>query len=62
MEQRDSPTTDKVMTADSVEKTSSGGGEEAPQHDLGTLRDHWKCLAACTMVSMCPFQYGIGEY
>ena len=20
---------------------------------------HWKCLAACTLVSMCPFQYGI---
>ena len=19
---------------------------------------HWKCLAACTLVSMCPFQYG----
>ncbi|KAG9778538.1 hypothetical protein HRR83_002746 [Exophiala dermatitidis] len=24
-----------------------------------TLRAHWKCLAACTLVSMCPFQYGI---
>jgi hypothetical protein len=20
---------------------------------------HWKCLLACTLVSMCPFQYGI---
>lgn len=23
-----------------------------------TIKDHWKCLAACTLVSMCPFQYG----
>ena len=23
------------------------------------LRDHWKCIAACTLVSMCPFQYGV---
>ena len=23
------------------------------------LKAHWKCLAACTLVSMCPFQYGI---
>lgn len=22
------------------------------------MKDHWKCLAACTLVSMCPFQYG----
>lgn len=20
---------------------------------------HWKCLLACTLVSMCPFQYGV---
>jgi len=24
-----------------------------------TLRAHWKCLAACTLISMCPFQYGV---
>jgi MFS transporter, SP family, sugar:H+ symporter len=24
-----------------------------------SIKDHWKCLAACTMVSMCPFQYGL---
>ncbi|KIX07720.1 uncharacterized protein Z518_02374 [Rhinocladiella mackenziei CBS 650.93] len=24
-----------------------------------TLKAHWKCLAACTLVSMCPFQYGV---
>ncbi|KAK3381041.1 general substrate transporter [Podospora didyma] len=23
------------------------------------IKHHWKCLAACTLVSMCPFQYGI---
>lgn len=23
------------------------------------LKEHWKCLAACTLVSMCPFQYGV---
>ncbi|KAK1759961.1 general substrate transporter [Echria macrotheca] len=23
------------------------------------IKDHWKCLAACTLVSMCPFQYGL---
>lgn len=23
------------------------------------LKAHWKCIAACTLVSMCPFQYGV---
>ncbi|KAH8761343.1 putative maltose permease [Hyaloscypha sp. PMI_1271] len=23
------------------------------------LAAHWKCLAACTLMSMCPFQYGV---
>lgn len=23
------------------------------------IKAHWKCLAACTLVSMCPFQYGL---
>ncbi|KAE8447058.1 hypothetical protein EG329_011193 [Mollisiaceae sp. DMI_Dod_QoI] len=23
------------------------------------IKSHWKCLAACLLVSMCPFQYGI---
>lgn len=33
----------------------------APSKDAhkDTIRAHWKCLAACTLVSMCPFQYGI---
>ncbi|KAK4187695.1 general substrate transporter [Podospora australis] len=24
-----------------------------------TIKQHWKCLAACTLMSMCPFQYGL---
>ncbi|RDL33338.1 uncharacterized protein BP5553_08777 [Venustampulla echinocandica] len=24
-----------------------------------TVLTHWKCLMACTLVSMCPFQYGL---
>ncbi len=27
--------------------------------DKTSMADHWKSLAACTLVSMCPFQYGI---
>ncbi|KIH88771.1 hypothetical protein SPBR_06970 [Sporothrix brasiliensis 5110] len=27
--------------------------------DTTGLADHWKCLAACTLMSMCPFQYGV---
>ncbi|KIW88052.1 uncharacterized protein Z519_11162 [Cladophialophora bantiana CBS 173.52] len=23
------------------------------------LKAHWKCIAACTLISMCPFQYGV---
>lgn len=22
------------------------------------IKQHWKCLAACTLMSLCPFQYG----
>ncbi|OAA57110.1 General substrate transporter [Niveomyces insectorum RCEF 264] len=29
------------------------------QKDDTGMKDHWKCLAACTLMSMCPFQYGI---
>lgn len=36
---------------------------EAVAEDLAgdgtSMKDHWNCLAACTLVSMCPFQYGI---
>ncbi|KAH7379763.1 MFS transporter [Cadophora sp. MPI-SDFR-AT-0126] len=24
-----------------------------------SVKSHWKCLLACTLMSMCPFQYGI---
>ncbi|KAF2469974.1 MFS monosaccharide transporter-like protein [Lindgomyces ingoldianus] len=31
-----------------------------PEASTGTtLRENWKCIAACTLVSMSPFQYGI---
>ncbi|KAL6252844.1 hypothetical protein RBB50_000563 [Rhinocladiella similis] len=29
---------------------------DAPRKE--NVLSHWKCLAACTLVSMCPFQYG----
>lgn len=29
------------------------------QSSRGGLRENWKCLIACTLVSMSPFQYGI---
>lgn len=38
-----------------VSPTSSGKEVGAKVYGM---KDHWKCLAACTMVSMCPFQYG----
>ncbi|KAF2092639.1 MFS transporter [Rhizodiscina lignyota] len=30
----------------------------APQQEL-PFRAHWKCLLACTLISMSPFQYGV---
>jgi len=30
----------------------------ATAEDKYGIKAHWKCLAACTLVSMCPFQYG----
>ena len=31
-----------------------------PEVSTGTgLLENWKCLAACTLVSMSPFQYGV---
>lgn len=29
-----------------------------PDDEFG-LKGHWKCLAACTLLSFCPFQYGL---
>lgn len=42
--------------------TNSSDGSQSPTTDpprrTYSMKDHWKCLAACTLVSMCPFQYG----
>jgi MFS family permease len=44
----------------------SGSGSDTPPPEHGaaldqkyTMKQHWKCLAACTLMSMCPFQYGL---
>ena len=42
--------------------TVSGANSPAPEagtEEKYSIKDHWKCLAACTLVSLCPFQYGI---
>ncbi|CAK7229095.1 hypothetical protein SCUCBS95973_007103 [Sporothrix curviconia] len=41
---------------------SPNANESAIVHaveDTTRMIDHWKCLAACTLMSMCPFQYGV---
>ena len=50
------------MGATDLKTAETAQGEEVPRaepQDAGSIKDHWKCLAACTLVSMCPFQYGI---
>jgi len=47
-----SATTSSVLTG-STTTTTMGGS----QHD--TLRANWKCVLACLLVSMSPFQYGV---
>lgn len=39
----------------------SGSDSSAPEAALDsyTMKQHWKCLAACTLMSLCPFQYGL---
>ncbi|KAK4235243.1 hypothetical protein C8A03DRAFT_46583 [Achaetomium macrosporum] len=32
---------------------------EAVVEEKYTMKQHWKCLAACTLMSLCPFQYGL---
>ncbi|KAK4118829.1 general substrate transporter [Parathielavia appendiculata] len=32
---------------------------ETPPDEKYTMKQHWKCLAACTLMSLCPFQYGL---
>ncbi|GAB1315359.1 Major facilitator-type transporter ecdD (Fragment) [Madurella fahalii] len=43
---------------------SAGLGTKLPAPETSTkqkytIKQHWKCLAACTLLSMCPFQYGL---
>lgn len=50
--------------ADEKKDVSAGSYTDSPTSDAGldekyTMKQHWKCLAACTLVSMCPFQYGV---
>ncbi|SPQ23489.1 ed6c590e-0083-4974-8011-9bb327d74cdd [Thermothielavioides terrestris] len=50
--------------ADEKKESSAGSIATSPAvetrvEDKYTIKDHWKCLAACTLVSLCPFQYGI---
>lgn len=46
----------KVVSTDSAAEPQS---PEAPLEQKHTLRDHWKCLAACSLLSLCPLQYGL---
>ena len=50
--------------ADEKKGHSTVSDARSPAPEAGTdekysIKDHWKCLAACTLVSLCPFQYGI---
>ncbi|KAG6354142.1 hypothetical protein INS49_004746 [Diaporthe citri] len=50
------------QTVESKATNSSDGSQSpttAPARRAYSIKDHWKCLAACTLVSMCPFQYGL---
>jgi MFS transporter, SP family, sugar:H+ symporter len=41
-----------------ITTTSSPPPIDVVEEEKYGIRAHWKCLAACTLVSMCPFQYG----
>ncbi len=41
------------------EKKEPVATAETVPDDKYAIREHWKCLAACTLMSLCPFQYGI---
>lgn len=45
-----------------VKGLSRASSEDEVARKTYTIKDHWKCLAACTLVSMCPFQYGRFHY
>jgi hypothetical protein len=53
----DTEKTDAVATTNLAEADATL--RERALEKKYALRQHWKCLAACTLVSMCPFQYGI---
>lgn len=36
-----------------------GAGITPPEERDESLKAHWKSLAACALMAMCPFQYGI---
>lgn len=48
----------EVPALDSAESTDSAQ-PDAVLEEKHTIKSHWKCLAACTLMSMCPFQYGL---
>ncbi|KAG8156818.1 hypothetical protein KVR01_013423 [Diaporthe batatas] len=54
-----------MKTNETIESkpTNSSDGLSSPNPNqvkrTYSIKDHWKCLAACTLVSMCPFQYGL---
>ncbi|KAK0707960.1 general substrate transporter [Lasiosphaeris hirsuta] len=43
----------------STSPTSTKSPPELIEDQQWRIKDHWKCLAACTLMSMCPFQYGL---
>lgn len=51
----DPKTTDNVGVT-GISRSSSKDASTAKTYGF---KDHWRCLAACTLVSMCPFQYGM---
>jgi hypothetical protein len=42
----------KDLSTPSMDAVTSEAATEYP------IKQHWKCLAACTLFSLCPFQYG----
>ncbi|KAI7783318.1 sugar transporter 4 [Diaporthe eres] len=52
--------TDQTVESKAI---NSSDGSHSPTTDpprrTYSMKSHWKCLAACTLVSMCPFQYGL---
>lgn len=51
--------TANVVDGKEVSSITAGSSDDDSTRRIYGIKDHWKCLAACTMVSMCPFQYGM---